>query len=168
MNLSTLEEYSLRCAVQLARLSDDEHLSASLIADKVGLSFEYVTKIMFLFRKHNLIESVRGLNGGYKLSYPAASITMKQVLDTLPCNSKKPNDDFCDRYQGKLCECIHIKECSMRPVFNYITGFFDEITSRISLEDLISPEEKVQRKIDWLALKTKKLLKSTFGAVASR
>jgi len=54
MNVTALEEYGLRCAVQLASLPEGTTLSAPEIAEREGLSIEYVSKFMLL-----LIRSVR-------------------------------------------------------------------------------------------------------------
>ncbi|MCB9254953.1 MAG: Rrf2 family transcriptional regulator [Bdellovibrionaceae bacterium] len=153
MNISPLEEYALRCAVQLARLDNETHLSASKIAETEGISVEYASKIMFLFRQAGLVQSVRGLRGGFKLSRPAAEITLKSIFDALPV-AKRIDSDFCEQYGGQKPECVHLGCCSIRPFWTMLSSFFDEVSGAVNLEDLVDPEAKVQRRLHHLTHST--------------
>jgi Rrf2 family protein len=101
MHISALEEYGLRCALQLARMHDNETLAASQIAEKEGISVEYASKLMHLFRKAEMVESVRGMQGGFRLTRPASEVTLKAVLDAVKAK-RTPSDsaDFCSQFKG--------------------------------------------------------------------
>ena len=140
MHLTSLEEYAVRCAVQLARLSPDAHLPASKIASLEGISLEYVSKIMFLFRQGGLVQSVRGVAGGFKLGKSPEEISLKEVLDTLT-PSKKIGSDFCGQFKGQANECVHLGNCSIRPVWELLSVYIDQLVNSVSLGDLIKPEK---------------------------
>src|SRR5438105_2106635 len=130
MRISALEEYGLRCALQLARAKQkNELLSASQVAEKEGLSVEYVSKIMHLFRKGGLVVSTRGIQGGFSLAKEAHEIAIKEVLDVVLNSQKAPDslDNFCKHHIGNELECVHRAECSIRPVWAFIFDVFDRV-----------------------------------------
>ena len=158
MNISPLEEYALRCAVQLAKIEPDKHLSASRIAELEKISVEYVSKIMFLFRRAKVVKSVRGINGGFKLDRPPEKITLKELFDALPIN-KRVDEEFCSQYVGQSDECVHLDTCSIRPFWMVLSKFFNEFTSTVTIRDLLDSELKVRKRVKelWPAKKAKEL-----------
>lgn len=146
MNISSLEEYALRCAVQLARLPEGEYLSASRIAEREGISAEYAGKIMFLFRQARLVRSVRGITGGFRLRKAAHEVSLREVFDALPLN-KRIDEDFCKQYGGQSAQCVHLGGCSIRPFWLVLSAFFQDFTASVTLADLMLSEEEVQRKL---------------------
>lgn len=150
MNISSLEEYALRCALQLARLPEGEYLSASRIAEREGLSAEYAGKIMFLFRQAKLVKSVRGISGGFRLRKTPHEISLREVFDALPI-SKRIDDDFCKQYGGQNGSCVHLGGCSVRPFWLALSAFFQDFTGSVTLADLLMTEAEVQRKLQHLS-----------------
>jgi Rrf2 family cysteine metabolism transcriptional repressor len=137
MHISALEEYGLRCALQLARHYSDGHVPASQIALREGVSTEYVSKVMFLFRKAGLITAERGIQGGFMLARAPGEITLKQVLDSVASNKGAGGHDFCSGFAGKRDECVHLGGCSVRPVWNLISTYFSAVLRDLTLSDLI-------------------------------
>ena len=68
MKLSPLEEYGLRCLIQLARRGSSQPVTIRQISESEGLSTAYVGKLMFLLQRANLVLSTRGVQGGYLLA----------------------------------------------------------------------------------------------------
>ncbi len=163
MNISPLEEYGLRCALQLARLEPGQHLSASRIAQAEGISVEYVSKIMFLFRKDSLVEAVRGIKGGFKLNGTPEGISLKRVFDALP-GSGQNEREFCGHYTGGAVRCVHTNGCSMRPFWAVFFGLFQELSSVLTLSDLLSSETDVKQKLYTAVTTPRPQLKTTIMA----
>ena len=157
MHITTLEEYGIRCALQLARFSADNEsqaIRASQIADVEGLSTDYVAKIMQIFRKTGLVTSVRGHQGGFILSRDSKDVSLKDVMDCLQAKGKTSNDEeFCDLYKGLNEECAHNCDCPLRPVWTIHFTYFDEVLGAVSLKDLLVKEEESKKYIRSLALK---------------
>ena len=65
MKISRLEEYGLRCILQLAQNAGTS-MHIEQIASREGLSKAYVAKIMSPLRRAGLVRSVRGVRGGYE------------------------------------------------------------------------------------------------------
>jgi len=143
MNVSPVEEYGLRCAVQLASLPEGQSLSAPEIADREGLSVEYVSKFMLLLRRGGLVRTIRGIKGGFMLARSPEKISLKEVFDSLKQN-KKSAESFCASFSGKSETCVRSKGCSIRPFWQILSGYVEEFTTRLTLKDLLQGEAQTQ------------------------
>lgn len=139
MHISALEEYGLRCALQLAYLPVGQVLSASAIAEKEGISNQYASKIMHLFKKAGLVQATRGIQGGFFLSNGPETITLKTLFASLH-EEKEADASFCGQYKGQQEQCVHLTSCSIRPVWNVLSSYFDTVLDRINLNDLARSE----------------------------
>ena len=146
MHISAVEEYGLRCALQLAQLKEGEVLAASQIAEKEGISVQYASKIMHLFRKAGLVKAIRGMQGGFSLDRPARLIPLKEVFSAL--KESKETEAHCTQYKGLQLECVHLQDCSVRPVWNILSSYFDAVLAQLTLADLSSGEKETNFRID--------------------
>ncbi len=88
MNLSSQEEYGLRCLLQVAAHGAPEPLSIAQIAVAEGISPEYTAKLMRLLRKGGLVDSTRGAGGGYRLArQPAERPSDESKQGPSPCRA---------------------------------------------------------------------------------
>ena len=133
MKISALEEYGLRCLLQLARegAAPDaaSSLSARQIAEREELSTEYVAQILAELRRASLVTSVRGVHGGFRLARPAETITVGELFRAF---GGRLADDVCEQYTGKRDVCTHASGCDLAPVWTELTkriyGFLDGVT----------------------------------------
>ena len=151
MRISALEEYGLRCALQLARAKlKNELIAASVISEKEGLSVEYVSKIMHLFRKSGLVLSTRGIQGGFALAKDPHEVSVKAVLDIVSESQKSSANvaDFCKSHKGLQTEaCVHSETCSIRPLWTFVFDVFDRVLVSITLADLLGEAALLTKKI---------------------
>lgn len=148
MNVSALEEYGLRCAVSLASLKPDETLSAPEIAEREGLSVEYVSKFMLYLKKAELVKTVRGVNGGFALAKPASEISLKEVFEALGGKRRGVSDEeFCNAYAGKSDNCVHNHGCSIRPFWKILSMYIETFTSEMTLQDMLRSESETFAKM---------------------
>ncbi|NQY80709.1 MAG: Rrf2 family transcriptional regulator [Candidatus Caenarcaniphilales bacterium] len=145
MKISANEEYGLRIILCIAGFQSEnpsDLVSLNQIADAEGISPEYTASIITLLKSSKLVESVRGKNGGYKLGRPAEEITLYQIINAL---SDKPfASGFCDSHTGVMERCMHSENCSIRPVWTYITNLLDQFFSKITLSELMKKELDVK------------------------
>ncbi len=148
MNVSALEEYGLRCAVSLASLKPEQTLSAPEIAEKEGLSVEYVSKFMLYLKKAELVKTVRGVNGGFALAKPASEISLKEVFDALGGKRRGASDEeFCGAFAGKSDSCVHQSGCSIRPFWKILANYIDGFVTEMTLQDMLSSETETLAKM---------------------
>ena len=154
MHISALEEYGVRCILELARNYEKKQLPASEIAKSEGLSIEYVSKILHLFRKTGLITATRGINGGFTLIRSPEKVFLKEVFE---CLNKTQDDssDWCAKRKKKSVKCTHGAECSVRPVWTLINTYLDNILSSISLDELVHTEAHTRDFLGILTTQTK-------------
>ncbi len=150
MNVSPLEEYGLRCAVQLASLEAGQTLSAPEIAEREGLSVEYVSKFMLLLKRGGLVRTLRGIHGGFALARPAGQISVKDVFDALK-QQRKSKGDFCESFAGKSETCVRSSACGIRPFWQMLSRTVEEFTARMTLQDLLMTESETEKKATLVA-----------------
>jgi len=73
MRITAVEEYGLRCLLNLAREGAKAQLSISEIAEMEGLSVPYTSKLLSILRKSGLVLAARGRGGG-RTSYRSRSL----------------------------------------------------------------------------------------------
>ncbi|MBT5876772.1 MAG: Rrf2 family transcriptional regulator [Candidatus Latescibacteria bacterium] len=160
MKVTAQEEYGLRCMLQLARNFGREPLVSRMISEQEGLSIDYVTKLLMLLRRANLVESVRGTKGGYALSRDPHSITIGQVIQSLSTEGlivTSADSHHCNHFSGQLDECVHLEGCGIRPVWVTLSKYISGLLEQISLADLMGEEVEVMGVFEHVANETEAL-----------
>lgn len=152
MNVSSHEEYGLRCALQLARAFGKGPVPASRVSQEEGISVEYVSKFMHLFRKAELVSSSRGTQGGFQLNRAPSEIPLREVLEALDPRGIAAKN-FCAQFAGQKESCVNLNQCSIRPLWALITYYFDSILEKIYLSDLLEGEDQVKQIVESVLLK---------------
>ncbi len=151
MILSALQEYGIRCLLQLAKQPVGHPMTVREVAHAEGLSTDYVEKILNHLKNEGVTNSVRGANGGYLLAHPAADITLAEALRAL--GGLLYGKGFCNRFPGLKDECNHLTNCGIRPAWAFITREIYRVLSQATLADFINEEAVVvsalqQRKLN--------------------
>jgi Rrf2 family protein len=137
MKLTTLEEYGLRCVLQMAKKGVDKSSTIPELARLEALSVPNTAKIMRLLRKAGVVRSQRGSRGGYVLARPAGEISVQEVLDAV--GGKFDSALVCERHGGHREACIHHADCSMQSLWGVLEGLIEGVLSRCMLTDLLDP-----------------------------
>lgn len=149
MQLLASEEYGLRCLLQVAR-SPGAPVSISQIAAAEGLSPEYTAKLMRELRIGELVRSVRGADGGYRLARPASEISVWSALQVL--GGELFSASFCECHGGQRRQCVRETNCSIRALWRTVQQTLRTTLERISLEDLQRDEHAMTAWLDPLSL----------------
>lgn len=144
MKITALEEYGLRCLLQIARVWESD-ISISEIAKKEGLSIQYVSKLTALLRSKGLIESTRGVKGGYRLTEPPERMTLARISQAL--GQPMFDGDFCGEHKGLSQICVHEGNCSVRSVWGTLYAHMNSVMEKITLEQLLKDEKKVKSQV---------------------
>lgn len=140
MKITAQEEYGLRILLRIARHDQKEGISIPAISELEGISAAYVGKLTRVLRIAGYINSTPGYKGGYVLARSADQVNINQVMKVLggALFSKK----FCEEYPGSLKLCTNSVDCSIRSLWQMIQFTVDQLLDKVTLQDLISPEEK--------------------------
>ncbi len=133
MHLLASEEYGLRCLLQVATRAGSAPLPISAIAEAEGLSPEYTAKLMRQLRLGDLVTSVAGAAGGYRLARPARDISVWSAVRVL--GGELFSEGFCECYPGRRSRCVHATDCSIRALWRTLQDAVRETLERTSLAD---------------------------------
>ena len=70
----------------------DHHISAAEIADKYDVSPHHLAKVLAELARVGIVESVRGVGGGYRFTANARRLTLMDVIQTFENLSARPSD----------------------------------------------------------------------------
>jgi len=82
LRISKLTDYATVILASLARETDQQRTAAE-VARLCHIAAPTVSKLLKQLHRAGLVESTRGLHGGYRLSRPARQITAAAILDAL-------------------------------------------------------------------------------------
>jgi len=141
MKLSSKGRYAVMALVDLARFNEINPVSLRDISIRQGISLDYLEQIFSKLRKNEIVQSVRGTQGGYILNKKAREIKLTNILDavdekvkTVQC--KKELKKGCN---GKATKCL--THNLWDELETHINNFFD----KKSLEDLV--QDNLDRRV---------------------
>ena len=117
-----------------------ESLTLSQLARLEGISTANSGKLMWILSKAGLVQSTRGIKGGYSLMRPASEIHLNQVIRVL---EGEPAESHCKSYAGVLDACVHTGDCGIRPVIVELHQIVDNALADITLSQLLGTEANV-------------------------
>ena len=141
MKLTSKGRYAVTALVDLARFNRDNPVSLRDISLRQGISIDFLEQIFSKLKKKEIVQSIRGTQGGYVLNRQPNEIKLTNIFDavdekvkTVQC--KKDSKKGCN---GKAIKCL--THNLWDELENHINNFFEEK----SLEDLIT--KKTQERI---------------------
>jgi len=141
LRLSTLEEFGLRCLVQLGRQGEGASVTIADLARLEGITPANVAKIMRVLRQGGFVSSTRGQAGGYALARPPEAIVIGEAMAALGGRLFDP--EFCDKHAGGEQLCHNMSDCTVRSVWRLVQGAVDQVLSRLTLRQLLCNEDQV-------------------------
>ena len=108
MKLTSKGRYAVMALVDLARFNNINPVSLRDISLRQGISLDYLEQIFSKLRKKEIVQSIRGTQGGYILNKKAKEIKLTNIFDavdekikTVQC--KKESKKGCN---GKATKCV--------------------------------------------------------------
>ena len=80
MKVSTKGRYALRIMIDIAKNSKDDYVSIHSISKRQDISNKYIEQIVSKLTKANLLTTLRGHTGGYKLSRKPSEYKVGEIL----------------------------------------------------------------------------------------
>lgn len=131
MKISTKGRYGLRTLVDLAAHDEQAPISLAIIAERQGISMNYLEQVMAILRRSKIVKSVKGTNGGYKLGYHMERLTLKEILTVL-------EGDLSVMDHGEAeCDETPLAQCVREQVWEAIDHQVDKILEQLTLADMV-------------------------------
>ena len=83
MKLSTKGRYAMVALADLALAQSDGLVSLAEISRRQSISLPYLEQLFVKLRRADLVESVRGPGGGYRLSRSADAIRVSEIMEAV-------------------------------------------------------------------------------------
>ncbi len=132
MKVSTKGRYAVRLMLELALHYQREIMPIKSIAQRQEISLKYLEQIIPSLVKANLVQSMRGAQGGYSLLMPPEAITVGQIL----CAAEGPFIPVECVGQDPVT-CRRFKDCVTVQVWQKVKKAVDDVVDSITLADLV-------------------------------
>ncbi len=134
MRLTTKGRYAVTAMLDLALHAQKNPVSLSDISKRQGISLSYLEQLFSKLRQNELVSSVRGPGGGYKLSREQDNIFVAEIIDAV---NESIDATSCqgqgDCQQGEVC-LTHYLWCDLSTqIHSFLSG--------ISLGSLVNRQE---------------------------
>ncbi len=146
MKLSTKGKYGLRAFIDLAVWGEEEPVSLTSIAARQDISPNYLEQLMAKLKKAELVESVRGVNGGYRLARPADEISVGDVLRALEGELNPVECAAID--PGKDAHCAGSGTCVSKIVWKRINDSINNTVDSIYIGELVKESKNRNKSIE--------------------
>ena len=143
--LNRMTDYAIVVLGTLAH-RQGEILATAQLAELVGLNQPTVAKVAKTLVAADLLETQRGVHGGYRLARQAAMISLVQIVEAM-----EGPIVVNDCVEGAQAPCVVSNCCFMSRNWNRVNLAVRNALSDVSLEDLIDPAQLFTPSVNQLA-----------------
>lgn len=127
MKFSTRTRYGLRFLVYLAEHSRERYVQLGEVSESEGISQKYLEQIVRLLKPAGVLESARGVSGGYKLAREPEEVDLEMLInhlegDLAPVSCLRPGDDHSSCGQAKRCPTLPMWKELGELIRSYLAG----------------------------------------------
>lgn len=147
MHLSTRGRYAIMAMLDLVALAEaGRPVTLAMIAERQQISLSYLEQLFAKLRRGNVVGSVRGPGGGYRLPRPAKEIYLSQIIDAVEEDidltrcGQMHNPAGPEAGQG----CVHGAKCNAHDLWGalgrHMEQFFQQVTLQMVLDGTFAPQ----------------------------
>ena len=134
MRLTTKGRYAVTAMLDLALHQHTGPISLADISSRQDISLSYLEQLFSKLRKRELVNSVRGPGGGYKLALPEAEVFVADIINAVDESIDATNcQGKGDCHDGLTCLTHHLWSELSTQIHDFLKG--------ISLASLIENKE---------------------------
>ena len=131
--LTQTADYALRALVYLAHSPEDGYHQTRDLAKSLNVPANYLGKILQLLGHKLIVESQRGMNGGFRLSRLPEQIRLYDVMLAI---GALPSDHECPLLTGSR----QIELCRVHRRFQAMTAQYIQFLKNTTLEEVMQPD----------------------------
>jgi Rrf2 family protein len=133
MRVTAKGEYASQAALHLA-LHYPEVVTIQEIASRHHIPLKYLEQILLELKRGGVLESRRGVNGGYTLARTPAKISMGEVLRIVDGAFAESS---CTHSEERLgAACVEGESCGLKAMWGDVQAAMEKILFATSLEDV--------------------------------
>ena len=122
--------YGIQAAIYVAAQRGTDYVAISHIAEKLNISFHFLTKVLQQFNQAGIMLSYRGPNGGVALARPSSHITLYDMVSAID-----GTEMFTECMLG-LPGCGIAEPCPAHEQWTEVRTKFTQIAKRTTLSML--------------------------------
>lgn len=139
MQLKKYTDYALRVLIYTGVKPNDELSSIKEISEVFNISQHHLGKIVFELNKMELLETIRGRNGGIRLAKPPEEINIGLLIRRLE------NDfNLLECFDRGANHCVISPACTLKHTLNKALHAFFSVLDEYTLQDLIKNEQELR------------------------
>ena len=145
MKLSVRGEYALRAMLVLARdyQDDDSVVRIQEISTRQNIPKRFLEQILNDLKSAGIVESKRGIAGGYRLRRPPERITLAEIIRHIE-GPLAPVSCVSEKFYEK-CSCPDESRCAIRSVMKETRDAIVNIMDRVTLAELCDRSRKLEQ-----------------------
>ena len=133
MKLTSKGRYAVMALVDLARFDNINPVSLRDISLRQGISLDYLEQIFSKLRKKEIVQSVRGTQGGYILNKKAREIKLTNIFEAV---DEKVKTVQCKKESKKGCN-NRTSKCITHNLWDELEIHINHFFEQKNLKDLI-------------------------------
>ncbi|NJD01444.1 MAG: Rrf2 family transcriptional regulator [Ruminiclostridium sp.] len=146
MKLSTRGRYGLKAMLDLAIHNSEGQVVLKNIAERQGISENYLEQLFAVLKKAKLVKSLRGSQGGYTLGCSADQISVGDILRALE-GSFAPVECVAEDHPAF---CSRFDYCVTKGIWEKIRDSINAVIDSTSLESLVEEYRKCRKGDDYI------------------
>jgi Rrf2 family protein len=133
--LSKTGLHAVRAMVALARLPEGTYAGAANIAREIGAPQNYLGKLLKALAEEGLVESQKGLGGGFRLLRSPKDISLFDVVEPI---------EHISRWTGCILgqpECSEVEPCAIHNRWKTVRNAYLQMLERTTIAELVAKGE---------------------------
>jgi len=139
MKLTSKGRYAVMALADLASFNNAYPVSLRDISLRQGISLDYLEQIFSKLRKKEIVQSVRGTQGGYILNKKAKEIKLTNIFDAV---DEKEKTVQCKKESKKGCNGKATK-CLTHNLWDELEEHINNFFEKVKLEDVVRQNRKI-------------------------
>lgn len=137
MKISTKVEYGIIALIDIAiNIESSEFVTAVSIAERQGISKNYLEQILTPLRQGGIISGTKGSQGGYSLNKDSKNLKISSILNALDRSLLEVTSDTNSKYDH------HMKQAINTVLWEKIDSAVLKIAENTTLYDLVEEYKK--------------------------
>lgn len=143
MKLSVRGEYALRALLVLGLNYDQSVVRIQTISEQQNIPKRFLEQILNDLKSAGVVQSRRGVAGGYRLARPPEQITLAVVIRHIE-GALAPVSCVSERFYEK-CSCPDESRCAIRSVMKEVREAVVKIAERLTIADLCERSRQLKQ-----------------------